>query len=184
MAAVTPSKSFLHSSTNAKSSNVLNTHLISSNFRNTQLRFQSNSVKLLSLRSGGKTEYKCGDCYIHKSSGIKRGRGRGGGGCVAVRCTAEGIERGLAVGGRGQEGNFAMPERFKVVALMACCMCLCNADRVVMSVAIVPLAAKHGWSSSFLGIVQVPYLSLSLSLSFKSFYVCCVFEYLGNELIY
>lgn len=171
MAAVTPIQSFLHSSTNAKSSNLLNTRLSSAKFGSTQLKFQSNSVKSLSLKSGGKTEYKCGDCYDHNSSGIKRGRGRG---CVAVRCTAEGIERRIAVGGRGQEGNFAMPERFMVVALMACCMCLCNADRVVMSVAIVPLAAKHGWSSSFLGIVQVPYLS------FKSLCVSlcvCVLEY-------
>jgi len=79
-----------------------------------------------------------------------------------VRCTAEGIGRGL-VGGRGQEGNSAMPERLKVVSLMACVMCLCNADRVVMSVAIVPLAAKHGWSSSFLGIVQVIYIYSHLS---------------------
>nr|GEW56979.1 probable anion transporter 3, chloroplastic [Tanacetum cinerariifolium] len=69
-----------------------------------------------------------------------------------VRCTAEGIERGVFSGG------FVMPERIKVVALMACVMCLCNADRVVMSVAIVPLAAKHGWSSSFLGIVQSSFL--------------------------
>lgn len=46
-------------------------------------------------------------------------------------------------------------ERLKVVALVAVVMCLCNADRVVMSVAVVPLAAKHGWSNSFLGIVQV-----------------------------
>ncbi|KAK4373580.1 hypothetical protein RND71_008964 [Anisodus tanguticus] len=45
-------------------------------------------------------------------------------------------------------------ERFKVVALMACVMCLCNANRVVMSIAIVPLAAKHGWSSAFLDIIQ------------------------------
>lgn len=37
-------------------------------------------------------------------------------------------------------------------------MCLCNADRVVMSVAVVPLAAKHGWSNSFLGIVQSSFL--------------------------
>ncbi|KAL0333225.1 UNVERIFIED_CONTAM: putative anion transporter 3, chloroplastic [Sesamum angustifolium] len=49
-------------------------------------------------------------------------------------------------------------ERFKVVALVAAVMCLCNADRVVMSVAVVPLAAKHGWSSSFLGIVQSSFL--------------------------
>nr|GMD83537.1 probable anion transporter 3, chloroplastic [Ipomoea batatas] len=47
-----------------------------------------------------------------------------------------------------------VPERFKVVALMACVMALCNADRVVMSVAVVPLAAKYGWSNAFLGVVQ------------------------------
>ncbi|KAL7092626.1 hypothetical protein ACP275_12G175000 [Erythranthe tilingii] len=49
-------------------------------------------------------------------------------------------------------------ERFKVVALVAGVMCLCNADRVVMSVAIVPLAAEHGWDSYFLGIVQSSFL--------------------------
>lgn len=49
-------------------------------------------------------------------------------------------------------------ERYKVVALVGMVMCLCNADRVVMSVAIVPLAAQHGWSSSFLGIVQSSFL--------------------------
>lgn len=88
---------------------------------------------------------------------LDKGECKGGGRSkvgMVVRCTAEGIERGL-FGGRGKEGGFVVPERIKVVALMACVMCLCNADRVVMSVAIVPLAAKHGWSSSFLGIVQV-----------------------------
>lgn len=49
-------------------------------------------------------------------------------------------------------------ERFKVVALLAVGMCLCSADRVVMSVAIVPLAAKNGWTTSFLGIVQSSFL--------------------------
>ncbi|KAK4481007.1 hypothetical protein RD792_011875 [Penstemon davidsonii] len=49
-------------------------------------------------------------------------------------------------------------ERFKVVALVAGVMCLCNADRVVMSVAVVPLSVKYGWSSSFLGIVQSSFL--------------------------
>jgi hypothetical protein len=44
-------------------------------------------------------------------------------------------------------------------------MCLCNADRVVMSVAIVPLAAKHGWSSSFLGIVQVLYIIIMILIN-------------------
>lgn len=72
----------------------------------------------------------------------------------AVRCAAEGIEGEVFVGRR--EGGFVAAERFKVVALVAAVMCLCNADRVVMSVAIVPLASKYGWSSSFLGIVQVP----------------------------
>lgn len=42
--------------------------------------------------------------------------------------------------------------------MVAAVMCLCNADRVVMSVAVVPLAAKYGWSSSFLGIVQSSFL--------------------------
>lgn len=78
-------------------------------------------------------------------------------GCGVVNCTAEGGL--LQVGGRSQQGDELMvAERFKVVALVALIMCLCNADRVVMSVAIVPLAAKHGWSSSFLGIVQVQLL--------------------------
>ncbi|KAL5991576.1 hypothetical protein ACLOJK_012485 [Asimina triloba] len=68
-----------------------------------------------------------------------------------ISCRAEGIERGLV---RGRDEGLGLPERLKVVGLMAFAMCLCNADRVVMSVAVVPLAAKHGWSSSFLGIVQ------------------------------
>lgn len=87
-------------------------------------------------------------------------------GSAVVRCTAEGIERSIpfgrrSIGSAAEERAAAvgvgigLPERFKVVALTAFVMCLCNADRVVMSVAIVPLAAKYGWSSSFLGIVQV-----------------------------
>lgn len=76
-----------------------------------------------------------------------------------VKCTAEGIERGMFVGRRERGGEakqlVRVPERFKVVVLLACVMCLCNADRVVMSVAIVPLAAQKGWTSSFLGVVQV-----------------------------
>ncbi|CAM8980987.1 unnamed protein product [Rhodiola kirilowii] len=83
-----------------------------------------------------------------------------------VRCVAEGFERGVLFGGRGSGGEegvvvdkrFVVAERLKVVALVACVMCLCNADRVVMSVAIVPMAAKHGWSSSFLGVVQSSFL--------------------------
>ncbi|CAN1142377.1 Probable anion transporter 3, chloroplastic [Linum perenne] len=96
-------------------------------------------------------------------------RRQGGGGVLgfSVRCTAEGIERGMFIGGGGggrpaasgvDKNVFKFPERFTVVALTALVMCLCNADRVVMSVAIVPLAAKFGWSSAFLGIVQSSFL--------------------------
>ncbi|CAL5095254.1 unnamed protein product [Urochloa decumbens] len=52
----------------------------------------------------------------------------------------------------------AFPERAKVVALVGAIMLLCNADRVVMSVAVVPMAAQYGWSSSFVGIVQSSFL--------------------------
>ncbi|KAK2966137.1 hypothetical protein RJ640_018390 [Escallonia rubra] len=144
MAAVTPIKSRVHSS-DAKSASFLNTHLSLRNFGGAHLGIQRSKWGNLALRGGGRvrgTEY-----CVRKQ--------RGG---VVVRCTAEGIERGLLVGGRGQEGKFTVAERFNVVALVACVMCLCNADRVVMSVAIVPLAAKYGWSSSFLGIVQSSFL--------------------------
>ncbi|XP_021289480.1 probable anion transporter 3, chloroplastic [Herrania umbratica] len=80
---------------------------------------------------------------------------KGGGGAM-VRCTAEGIERRVLIGDTAS--SVRVPERFKVVALMACVMCLCNADRVVMSVAIVPLADKLNWSNSFLGVVQSSFL--------------------------
>ncbi|KAG6607291.1 putative anion transporter 4, chloroplastic, partial [Cucurbita argyrosperma subsp. sororia] len=50
--------------------------------------------------------------------------------------------------------EFITSERVKVVAMLALALALCNADRVVMSVAIVPLSLSHGWSRSFAGIVQ------------------------------
>eukprot|EP01018_Ginkgo_biloba_P034254 Gb_13175 [translate_table: standard] len=54
--------------------------------------------------------------------------------------------------------EFITSERAKVVAMVALVMSLCNANRVVMSVAIVPLSATHGWTSSFAGIVQSSFL--------------------------
>ena len=51
--------------------------------------------------------------------------------------------------------EFITSERVKVVAMLALALALCNADRVVMSVAIVPLSLSHGWSRSFGGVVQV-----------------------------
>ncbi|XP_068669197.1 probable anion transporter 3, chloroplastic [Aristolochia californica] len=74
-----------------------------------------------------------------------------------LNCRAEGIERIASRGGEEKVG-FQIPERMKVVALLAFAMCLSNAGRVVMSVAIVPLAARHGWTNSFLGIVQSSFL--------------------------
>ncbi|KAL7583714.1 probable anion transporter 3, chloroplastic [Lactuca sativa] len=132
----------------ARSSKLSDAHLNSIRFRKPLFGFRYNIERKwgnLSLQGGGGRNME---------AIVEKGRKRGG----LVKCTAEGIERGILTGGRGQEGTFVMPERLKVVALMACVMCLCNADRVVMSVAIVPLAAKHGWSSSFLGIVQSSFL--------------------------
>jgi hypothetical protein len=69
--------------------------------------------------------------------------------------------------------EFITSERVKVVAMLALALALCNADRVVMSVAIVPLSLSRGWSRSLSGIVQVVSLCLliiSISL-FKSHYI-------------
>ncbi|XVE87882.1 hypothetical protein DITRI_Ditri19aG0024200 [Diplodiscus trichospermus] len=63
--------------------------------------------------------------------------------------------------GRAESSSFAefiTSERVKVVAMLALALALCNADRVVMSVAIVPLSLAHGWSRSFSGIVQSSFL--------------------------
>lgn len=51
--------------------------------------------------------------------------------------------------------EFITSERVKVVAMLALSLALCNADRVVMSVAIVPLSLSHGWRQSFAGVIQV-----------------------------
>ncbi|KAF6153477.1 hypothetical protein GIB67_027344 [Kingdonia uniflora] len=54
--------------------------------------------------------------------------------------------------------EFITSERVKVVSMLGLALSLCNADRVVMSVAIVPLSLAHGWSRSFAGIVQSSFL--------------------------
>lgn len=132
------------------SSSFSNTHFGLIKFRKTHLGFEpkiQKKWKSLSLFVGGGGERE------RLKEEVKRD--------FTVKCRAEGIERGLMVGGGGgrtEEREFMVAERFKVVGLMACVMCLCNADRVVMSVAIVPLAAKHGWSNAFLGIVQSSFL--------------------------
>jgi hypothetical protein len=54
--------------------------------------------------------------------------------------------------------------------MLALALALCNADRVVMSVAIVPLSLAHGWSRSFSGVVQVIY-----------FFLCVLFIYVSSQ---
>ncbi|KAH7836859.1 hypothetical protein Vadar_006592 [Vaccinium darrowii] len=54
--------------------------------------------------------------------------------------------------------EFITSERVKVVAMVALALALCNADRVVMSVAIVPLSLANGWRQSFAGVVQSSFL--------------------------
>lgn len=69
--------------------------------------------------------------------------------------------RAITEGGGEAEGpsfvEFITSERVKVVAMLALALALCNADRVVMSVAIVPLSLSYGWRQSFAGVVQVVY---------------------------
>ncbi|GMN47887.1 hypothetical protein TIFTF001_017064 [Ficus carica] len=129
-------------------------------YKKTQLGLEPRIEAQKSIRWGG----------IGISVGLGKSRGREAlqKRRLEVKCTAEGIERGMLVGRRSGGGGGGgevevevkvnVPERLKVVAMVACVMCLCNADRVVMSVAVVPLAAKFGWSSSFLGIVQSSFL--------------------------
>ena len=84
---------------------------------------------------------------------------------MAVKCTAAEIGR---EGEPPPAGMVKVAERSKVVALVAAVMCLCNANRIVMAVAVVPWAQLHGWSSSFVGIVQV------LSRSFPLFFTVSI----------
>ncbi|KAI5414151.1 hypothetical protein KIW84_058336 [Lathyrus oleraceus] len=50
--------------------------------------------------------------------------------------------------------GFITSERVKVVAMFALALALCNADRVVMFVAMVPLSLVNGWGRAFSGIIQ------------------------------
>ena len=60
--------------------------------------------------------------------------------------------------GANARGLGASSYRFAVVSLVALALLLCNADRVIMSVAGVPLAAAHGWGAETLGLVQSSFL--------------------------
>lgn len=83
---------------------------------------------------------------------------------ISRRCgvSSGGAQFGAVPEERGTESSslveFVTSERVKVVAMLALALALCNADRVVMSVAIVPLSLARGWSRSFSGIVQSSFL--------------------------
>ncbi|KAJ4766912.1 phosphate transporter 4 [Rhynchospora pubera] len=125
-----------------------------------RLRILSSAVRSSSDSNKIKINLSCSDLSKWNSSGLsiderwrERRRDETAG---VVQCSAglEGIGERVA----RQRGGVAISERAKVVAMMALVMLLCNADRVVMSVAVVPLAAQYGWSSSFVGIVQSSFL--------------------------
>ncbi|KAL5806975.1 hypothetical protein ACOSQ3_029856 [Xanthoceras sorbifolium] len=153
-------KSLLHFSSSTNPSCFLNSQSNSIKFRRTQLGFEPRNLTK-PIKIWGDQGLSFSNRGAKTTTTTKKKHQQQRGGVVAVRCTAEGIERGLLMGGGGGGGGEAkimVAERYKMVALLASVLCLCNADRVVMSVAIVPLAAKYGWSSSFLGIVQSSFL--------------------------
>ncbi|KAI3885469.1 hypothetical protein MKW92_031117, partial [Papaver armeniacum] len=160
MTAVTPIKSNFLVPSNALTSS---SRLKSIGLTKTHQRFQS-SVISKGIKWEENTSFVQKRSKTEEKNGINKRK--------IISCRAEGVDRGFLVSteaGRVAEEKeqrsresglfgFVLTERLKVVSLVAFVMCLCNADRVVMSVAIVPLAEAHGWSSSFLGIVQSSFL--------------------------
>ena len=61
-------------------------------------------------------------------------------------------------GSKGVDVGGKTGYRFVVVGLVAFALMLCNADRVIMSVASVPLAAANGWGERAVGLVQSSFL--------------------------
>ncbi|XP_057519375.1 probable anion transporter 3, chloroplastic [Amaranthus tricolor] len=114
------------------------------NSTNTQIRFQSLIRK------------RCENAF-GSAAGNQDYGGKGRRWVELVKCAAEDFERS----GRRSE-NVVVEEkqryRYAVVCLVAFVMGLCSADRTVMSVAIVPFAQTHGWSTSFIGIIQSSFL--------------------------
>ncbi|PKU68875.1 putative anion transporter 4, chloroplastic [Dendrobium catenatum] len=94
------------------------------------------------------------------------------------RIVQRGISRNSASGSFLPENELQSPtllefvtsERVKVVAMLGLALALCNADRVVMSVAIVPLSKARGWSQSFSGIVQLAAGKFLQNVKFKKCY--------------
>ncbi|RWW13669.1 hypothetical protein GW17_00022592 [Ensete ventricosum] len=162
VASFTPSKSLCrsHSPSSSRSSppSISSSIGFSDGRRGSWARNVSRDLDLdLTGRSHAPAEMLVGSTSKGVWSGIDGWRRRRGG-VGAIMCSADGIGSGLEIGQQQGLAAVVIPERAKVLALVALVMCLCNADRVVMSVAVVPLASQYGWSSSFLGIVQVRFL--------------------------
>lgn len=121
------------------------------NFTSAQMTF---GLKIESKRWKNTSELVVGD----GDDGRRRRRRRRE---VVVKCTAEGSQSGGA-----PPDTVVERYRYTVVVLVGFVMCLCSADRTVMSVAIVPLAHAHAWSTSFVGIVQVTLYIIHISLLF------------------
>ncbi|KAM7260190.1 hypothetical protein ACFE04_015931 [Oxalis oulophora] len=109
-------------------------------FSSSSLKQQSHSLSSIQLRNGSVTARKLYSTRV-KASNSEEEEARN---CDALESPSF--------------AEFITSERVKVVAMLALALALCNADRVVMSVAIVPLSVTHGWSRSFSGIVQSSFL--------------------------
>ncbi|CAL9069867.1 unnamed protein product [Musa banksii] len=163
VASLTPSKSLCrsHSPSSSRSSppSISSSIGFSDGRRGSWARIVSGGLDLAG-RSHAPAEMLVGSTSKEASSGIDgwRRRRRRRGGVGAIMCSADGIGSGLEIEQQQGLAAVVIPERAKVLALVALVMCLCNADRVVMSVAVVPLASQYGWSSSFMGIVQSSFL--------------------------
>jgi ACS family sodium-dependent inorganic phosphate cotransporter len=76
----------------------------------------------------------------------------------AVGVVVDGDAGGKRSGDGRDDGERRSGYRFVVVALVALALMLCNADRVIMSVASVPLATANGWGERAIGLVQSSFL--------------------------
>ena len=56
-----------------------------------------------------------------------------------------------------------MPQRFKVISLTVAAVFICYIDRVVISLAIIPMSEEAGWTETQKGIVL------------GSFYICLLY---------
>ncbi|KAL0678492.1 hypothetical protein Bca4012_006473 [Brassica carinata] len=126
--------------------------ILTSNLKFPVLAKRDRRRRLLLCRGRGVGSLRfCGDTAVDLC-GLPRHR-------LRVDCSdARRTPQDTAASEQPSFSEFITSERVKVVAMLALALALCNADRVVMSVAIVPLSLSRGWSKSFSGIVQSSFL--------------------------